>query len=204
MLVRAMSNLRENCEEFCSYYVTSPQGGELGLMMMMMMRDAGLAVRHMLIWVKSSPTFSLGRLDYNYRHEPVFYTWTKSHRFRGGYDQTIIDDNQRLEGMTTGELKELVHALRGDGSTTAIYCDKPTANKLHPTMKPIKLIARFIYNSSEEGEPIADIFGGSGSTMIAAEQLGRKCYMMELDPHYCDIIIDRWEQFTGRKAEKIS
>ena len=204
VLVRAMSNLRENCEEFCSYYVTSPQGGELGLMMMMMMRDAGLAVRHMLIWVKSSPTFSLGRLDYNYRHEPVFYTWTKSHRFRGGYDQTIIDDNQRLEGMTTGELKELVHALRGDGSTTAIYCDKPTANKLHPTMKPIKLIARFIYNSSEEGEPIADIFGGSGSTMIAAEQLGRKCYMMELDPHYCDIIIDRWEQFTGRKAEKIS
>lgn len=68
-------------------------------------------------------------------------------------------------------------------------------------MKPIKLIARFIVNSSRKGDPVADIFGGSGSTLIACEQLGRKCYMMEFDPHYCDVIIDRWQKFTGKAAK---
>lgn len=100
-------------------------------MMMMMMRDAGLPVRHMLVWVKSCASFSMGRLDYDYRHEPIFYTWTKSHNFRGGYDQTVIDDNQRLEDLSKAELKDLVHALRGDGKTSVIYCDKPAASRLH-------------------------------------------------------------------------
>ena len=71
-------------------------------------------------------------------------------------------------------------------------------------MKPIKLIARLITNNSREGEVVADIFGGSGSTMIACEQTHRKCVMMELDPHYCDVIIDRCEAFTGKKARKIT
>ena len=82
--------------------------------------------------------------------------------------------------------------------------DKPMKCDLHPTMKPIKLIARFMVNSSQKGDPVADIFGGSGSTLIAAEQLNRKCYMMELDPHYCDVIINRWETFTGNKAKVIN
>lgn len=112
ILVRAFGELKNHAQEHCSYYVTSPQGGELGLMMMMM-RDAGLPVRHMLIWVKSSPTFSMGRLDYDYRHEPIFYTWTKSHKYHGGYDNTVIDEYGRLEGLEKSELKELVHALRG-------------------------------------------------------------------------------------------
>lgn len=201
MLVSAFSNLREHCAEDCSYYVSSPQGGELGLMMMMM-RDAGLPVRHMLIWVKSSAAFSMGRLDYDYRHEPIFYTWTKSHNFRGGYEQTVIDDNQRLEYLSKPELKDLVHALRGDNGSV-VYCDKPQHSRLHPTMKPIKLVAKFIYNSSEEGDPIADIFGGSGTTIIAAEQLNRKCYTMEIDPHYASVIIDRYEKFTGCEAVRI-
>lgn len=198
----AFSLLRERCAEDCSYYVTAPQGGNLGMMMMMMMRDAGLEVRHQLVWVKSSAVFSMGRLDYDYRHEPVFYTWTKKHRWFGGYDNTIIDDNQRLEDLSKEELKELVHALKRDGSTTAIYCDKPSQSKLHPTMKPLKLIQRFVYNSSQEGDLVADIFGGSGSTLIVCEKMNRRCRMMELDPHYCDVIVERWEQFTGRKAEK--
>lgn len=71
-------------------------------------------------------------------------------------------------------------------------------------MKPVRLISRFIYNNSEEGDVVADIFGGSGTTMIACEQLKRKCRMMELDPHYCDVIIDRWETFTGGKAVLIN
>lgn len=203
MLVTAFTNLRGFAQDYCSYYVSSPQGGELALMMMMM-RDAGLPVRHMLIWVKSSAVFSMGRLDYDYRHEPIFYTWTKSHRFRGGYDQTVIDESGRLETMEKSELKELVHALRGDGSTSTIYCDKPTHNNLHPTMKPVRLVSRFVYNNSEENDIVVDIFGGSGTTLIACEQLKRKCRMMELDPHYCDVIIDRWEQFTGERAVLIN
>lgn len=201
MLTKAFALLKSHAADFCSYYVSAPTGGELGKAMLEMMENAGLPVRHTLIWVKSSATYSFSRLDYNYRHEPIYYTWSKSHRFHGGYDQTVIEELEpRLEHLEKPELKELVHALRGDGSGSVIYCDKTLKNNLHPTMKPVRLVARFIYNSSEEGDVVADIFGGSGTTMIAAEQLGRKCYMMELDPHYCDVILDRWEQYTGREA----
>ena len=200
ILVQAFSNLRSLCDESCSYYVSSPQGGELGLMMMMMMRDAGLPVRHMLIWVKNAATFSMGRLDYDYRHEPIFYTWGKSHKWFGDYSNTVIDDSKPIDKMSKPELKELLRAYTSPGEESVIYCDKPSASRLHPTMKPVKLIARFILNSSQRGDTVADIFGGSGSTLIACEQLGRKCRMMELDPHYCDVIVARWEQFTGKKA----
>lgn len=174
ILVRAMTNCRENCKEDASYYVTSPQGGELGLMMMMM-KDAGLPVRHMLVWEKNSATFSLGRLDYDYQHEPIFYTWTKKHH------------NYR----------------KGEYRTTIWKYDKPRKCDLHPTMKPVALVANCLMDGTEEGDIVLDVFGGSGTTMIACEQLGRKCRMMELDPHYCDVIIARWEKLTGRKAEKM-
>lgn len=202
VLVQAFTNLRELCADDCSYYVSSPQGGELGLMMMMM-RDAGLAVRHMLIWVKNAATFSMGRLDYDYRHEPIFYTWTKSHKWYGDYCNTVIDDSKPIDKMSKPELKELLRAYISPGEDSVIYCDKPVASKLHPTMKPVKLVARFILNSSAKGDTVADIFGGSGTTLIACEQLGRKCRMMEMDPGYCDVIIARWESFTGRKAVRI-
>lgn len=202
VLVKAFTNLREVCDDSCSYYVSSPQGGELGLMMMMM-RDAGLTVRHMLIWVKNVATFSMGRLDYDYRHEPIFYTWTKSHHWYGDYANTVIDDNTVIDKLSKAELKDLLRAYMFPKEQSAIYCDKPNANRLHPTMKPVKLIARFILNSSKPGDVVADIFGGSGSTLIACEQLGRRCRMMELDPHYCDVIIARWEQLTGRKAVRL-
>ena len=176
ILVKAMTNVREFSKDDASYYVTSPQGGELGLMMMMMMKDAGLPVRHMLIWCKNSATFSLGRLDYDYQHEPIFYTWTNSH-----------------------------HNYRGGENRTTIWkYDKPRKCDLHPTMKPVELVANCIKDTTKEGDIVLDAFGGSGTTMIAAEQLNRKCYMMELDPHYCDVIIARWEQLTGKKAIKIS
>ena len=85
VLKAAMTNVRLRCKDDASYFVTAPQGGGLGLMMMMMMKDAGLEVRHNLIWRKNAPTFSLGRLDYDYQHEPIMYTWTKSHHnYRGG------------------------------------------------------------------------------------------------------------------------
>ena len=140
--------------------------------MMMMMRDAGLPVRHVLMWRKNSPTFSLGRLDYDYQHEPIFYTWgEKHHNYRGGENRTTVWDY-----------------------------DKPRKCDLHPTMKPVALVVNAIRDGSKEGNVVLDLFGGSGTTLIAAEQTGRKCYMMELDPHYVDVIIARWEQETGRKA----
>lgn len=204
VLVKAFTNLREHASDDCSYYVSSPQGGELGLMMMKMMMDAGLTVRHMLIWVKNAATFSMGRLDYEYRHEPIFYTWTKSHKFYGGYSNSVIDDTSDINKMSKAELREQLQAIREREDTSIIYVDKPVKSKLHPTMKPVKLVARLMYNNSRQGDIVADIFGGSGTTLIAAEQLGRRCRMMELDPHYCDVIIERWERFTGQKAVLIS
>ena len=172
MLKAAFINVRESCTDDAVYYVTSPQGGSLGLMMMMMMRDAGLEVRHVLMWEKNSATFSIGRLDYDYQHEPIFYTWTKSHH------------NYR----------------NGEYRTTVWKYDKPRASKLHPTMKPVELVANAILDGTMPGMIVLDAFGGSGTTMIAAEQTGRKARLMEIDPHYCDVIIDRWEQFTGKQA----
>lgn len=170
LLKAAFVNVREASAEDAVYFVTSPQGGSLGLMMMM--RDAGLPVRHVLMWRKNAPTFSVGRLDYDYQHEPIFYTWAdRHHNFRRGkYRSTVWD------------------------------FPKPRASRLHPTMKPVELVANAILDGTEKNMVVLDPFGGSGSTLIACEQLGRKCRMMEIDPHYCDVIIDRWEAFTGKKA----
>lgn len=97
--------------------------------------------------------------------------------------------------------KELEEIYADKISTTIIEENKPTINDLHPTMKPIKLLSRLIKNSSRIDECVVDLFGGSGSTLIACEQLSRPCYMMELDPKYCDVIVKRWETLTGKKAE---
>lgn len=176
LLKTAFINVRENCAEDAVYFVTSPQGGSLGLMMMMMMKDAGLEVRHVLMWRKNSATFSLGRLDYDYQHEPIFYTWVKKHHnFRNGENRTTVWDY-----------------------------DKPRHCDLHPTMKPVALVANAIMDGSKPGMIVLDAFGGSGTTLIAAEQLGRRCRMMELDPHYVDVIIARWEKLTGGKAELLN
>ena len=197
ILVKAFINLREACRPDCSYYISAPQNGDL---FYRVMRDSGIPIRHTLVWIKNNAPFSLGRIDYAYKHEPIFYTWTKSHIWYGDYCNTVIDDTTPIDKMDKAELKELLRAYMHPQEQSAIYCDKPVVSKLHPTMKPVKLVARFILNSSQKGDTVADIFGGSGTTLIACEQLGRKCRMMELDPGYCDVIIDRWEKFTGRKA----
>ena len=200
LLLEAFRRLRETADPGASYYVFGPQGEDMARVSMLM-DEAGLHVRHNLVWVKNHATFSLGRLDYDYKHEPIFYTWTDRHSFYGGYSQSVIEDAQPLERMSRAELKELVHALRDAADTSVIRCDKPQSSELHPTMKPVKLIARLIGNSSRRGDVVADTFAGSGTTIMAAEQLGRRAYCMEIDPHYCDVILERWESFTGRRAE---
>lgn len=134
-------------------------------------KDVGFKLAECLIWKKDC--FVMGRQDYQWQHEPVLYGWKegKAHYF--------INDRTQ---------------------STILEFDRPKQSTLHPTMKPIDLIAKLIKNSSKENDIILDLFGGSGSTTIAAEQLNRKCYTMELDPKYCDVIVKRWETMTNREA----
>lgn len=136
---------------------------------------AGMTIRQTLIWAKS--TFSLGRQDYQWKHEPCLYGW------KDGASHRWFSDRKQ---------------------TTVLEFDKPARNAEHPTMKPVPLMAYEIRNSSRVGDTVLDSFGGSGSTLMACEQTGRKCVTMELDPHYCDVILKRWEDYTGNKAERVS
>ena len=133
-----------------------------------------LQLKQVLIWVKN--TIVLGRQDYQWQHEPCLYGW------KAGGPHYFCDS--RCE-------------------STVIREDKPTRSDLHPTMKPVKLFARLMANSTKKGAAVLDIFGGSGTTIIAAEQLHRRAYAMELSPRYCDAIISRWEAMTGKKAVKV-
>ena len=137
--------------------------------------DIGWKIRENLIWVKNS--FVMGRQDYQWKHEPCLYGWKE------GAAHYFID------------MRNL---------STLLEFNRPQRNEIHPTMKPIELFAEEIRNSSRPGEIVLDLFGGSGTTIIASEQLGRKARVCELDPRYCDAIVKRWEEFTGRKAERIT
>lgn len=132
---------------------------------------AGLQVRQCLVWAKSM--FVLGRQDYQWKHEPCLYGWKDGarHRWYGGRKQT-----------------------------TVLEFDKPSRSELHPTMKPVALFERQMCNSTRAGDVVLDGFGGSGTTLIAAEKHSRRARLMELDPKYCDVIVQRWEAFTGRSA----
>lgn len=170
-------------------------------------KDNNFIHNETLIWNKN--TFVLGHLDYHKKHEPCLYGWKDgaSHYFTDDRTQsTVIEDKGiDLKKLKKEEMLKLLQDIYSDKvSTTIINEEKPSKCDLHPTMKPIKLLARLIKNSSRKEESVLDLFGGSGSTLIACEQLGRKCYMMELDPHYVDVIIKRWEDFTGKKAVKIN
>ena len=159
-----------------------------------------------LVWVKNG--LVLGHADYQWKHEPCLYGWkTGAHYFTDDRKQTtVIEDGvPNFSKMKKDEMRELLEEIYSDKvSTTILNEKKPTLNDLHPTMKPVKLIARLVRNSSKPGRNVLDTFGGSGSTLMACEQTNRRCFMIELDPHYCDVIIERWESFTGRKAELLN
>jgi len=146
------------------------------MMMMMMMMKNHIPCKHELIWLKKSPVFSMGRLDYDYQHEPILYGWKGSHKFKGAGEQT-----------------------------KSIWSFDRDTGKLHPTMKPVHLIINAILNSTQSRNNIViDYFGGSGSTLIACETTNRKCRMMEIDPVYVQVIIDRWETYTNTKSKSIT
>ena len=133
--------------------------------------DSGWKVRQCLIWKKS--TIVMGRQDYHWKHEPCLYGWKE-----GAGHLWAADRKQ----------------------TTILEFDKPSRNGEHPTMKPVALFEYQMLNNTKGGDIVLDSFGGSGTTLIAAEKNGRIAYLMELDPKYCDVIVKRWEEFTGQKA----
>lgn len=126
------------------------------------MKDAGIMVKQCLIWVKD--TMVMGRKDYHWKHEPCLYGWKE-----GAAHNWYTDRKQ----------------------TTVLEFDRPKRNAEHPTIKPVELIAYQIKNSSKQGDIVVDAFGGSGTTMVASHQLGRRCFMVEFDPKYCQVIVDR-------------
>ena len=171
------------------------------------LRKAGLEVKQILIWVKSH--FTLGRQDYQWQHEPCLYGWKDgaAHYFLDSRNQsTVIEDQMPdLSRMKKADMEALLREIyKAETPTDVIREAKPNISELHPTMKPLKLIARQIRNSSEPGQTVLDLFGGSGTTLIACEQMDRRCCMMEFDPHYADVIVDRWEKMTGLKAFKVN
>lgn len=170
--------------------------------------DAGLKLAQCLIWEKNA--FVLGRQDYQWRHEPCLYGWKEgaAHYFINDrtQDTVILEDDVDFEAMKKADLISYIEDMhrKYKDQTSVIYENKPTRNDIHPTMKPVTLIGRLMSNSSKSGWNVLDLFGGSGSTLMAAEQLGRTAFLMELDEKFCDVIVKRWEEYTGQSAIRIS
>lgn len=167
-------------------------------------RDIGWTVRQCLIWNKNQMV--LGRQDYQWKHEPCLYGWKDgaAHYFVDDRNLlTVLEEESELKKMSKAELINYILEIQEQTATTVINEVKPSRNGLHPTMKPLRLIERLVRNSSKKGENVLDLFNGSGSTLMVCEQLGRRYFGMELDPRYVDATIERWEEFTGKKAVKI-
>lgn len=169
LLNGAFTSALSFCKKGGTWFVAGPQGGEVHVTFLQALIDLGI-YRETLIWVKNS--FVLSRLDYHYRHEPIFYGWAPgaAHREPPDRKQDSIWEHNR-----------------------------PSRSDDHPTMKPIDLITRAIGNHTKRNEIVLDMFGGSGSTLIAAETLNRRARLIELDEHYCDVICARFQKLTGIK-----
>jgi site-specific DNA-methyltransferase (adenine-specific) len=154
---------------------------------------SGLLLKQCLVWVKNSMV--IGRQDYQWKHESCLYGWKEgaAHYFVDDRTKTtVIEDKVNIAKLTKEQMKKMLTEILSEKTPTSVLrADKPHKSIEHPTMKPILLIAPLIQNSSKEGWIVSDGFLGSGSTMVASHQLNRKCYGMELDPKYCQVIIDR-------------
>jgi DNA modification methylase len=175
-------------------------------------RDAGFKLSGCLVWVK--PSLVLGRSDYQWRHEPILYGWKPgaAHRWFGGRAKTTVFDQPGApvrvmpDGTVQVDVGGQVIVISGrdlkveahEGSV--IRAEKPARNAEHPTMKPVGLILEMLENSTRRGDVVLDPFGGSGSTLIACHRSGRSARLTELEPRYGDVIVERWQTFTGQRA----
>ena len=199
-LFAAFNNANPYLKPGGAFYIW--HAGTEGLNFKLAVQRVGWELKQILIWVKNN--IVLGRQDYQWKHEPCLYGWKPgaSHYFVARRDLITITEDEALDlnTLTKQELKDLLTKVLSL-PTTDIHEDKPLRSADHPTMKPLMLMGRLIKNSTRPSEVVLDPFGGSGSTMMAAEQLGRACYMVELDPVYTDVICKRYEELTGEKAE---
>lgn len=175
--------------------------------------ESGFKLSSCLIWRKNA--LVLGRSDYQWQHEPILYGWKEgaAHTWYGARDKTTILELPDSPFQQIGDdewqfsLGEQSFVIRGEGLTveqvrgSVFFEEKPTRNAEHPTMKPVALIERMLENSTKRAGVVLDLFGGSGSTLIAAHKLGRSSRLMELDPKFCDVIVRRWQDLTGSKAK---
>lgn len=205
-LLAAFQNMNEAMRPGAGIYVFHAES--TGLQFRQAYADAGLKLSQCLIWEKNA--FVMGRSDYQWRHEPILYGWKEG---AGHYfvkdrtqDTVLLEDLLDFKSMKRQELLALVEKIFREyqDQTTVHFENKPARNSLHPTMKPVPLIGRLMNNSSKPGWLVGDLFGGSGSTLMAAEQLGRTAYIMEMDERNVDVIVHRWEQYTGKKAVKLT
>jgi len=186
-LQAAFENIKASLAPGAAFYIWFASGAP-GYIFRRACHLSGLSVRQSLVWVKNSATLS--RSDYHWQHEAAL----------AGFR-----DPANAEELAYGWKDGAAHTWLSDRKqTTALFFDKPNRSEQHPTMKPVKLCAYLIGNSCPPDGIVLDPFAGSGSTLIAAEQLGRRARCMELDPGYCDVIIRRWEDLTGGKAELLT
>ena len=179
-------------------------------------QDAGFKLSGCVIWRKN--TLVLGRSDYQWIHEPILYGWKPgaSHRWFGGRKQVSVTDLgegspfvQVSDDQWEVTIGDRVLVVDGNASVrelvpSIVNEEKPKRNDLHPTMKPVALIERMLRNSARPGDVVLEPFGGSGSTLIAAERLGMSARLIELAPAYVDVIVRRWQDYTGKKAVRES
>ena len=172
---------------------------------------AGFKLSGCLVWVKNSMV--LGRSDYHWKHEPILYGWKpgEAHKWYGERNKTTVMESrtpvvQLSDGTIQVDVDGKIVTISGDNIkieeivSSVLRFDKPLRNGEHPTMKPVSLILSMIKNSTKQGDSVLDLFGGSGSTLIACEKVNRVTRIMELDPVFCDVIIRRWQNFTGKEA----
>jgi DNA modification methylase len=166
------------------------------------MKAAGWDQKQTLVWVKDG--FTLGRQDYQWQHEPILYGWKpgEAHRWYGERDKSTVEDDEQpdLKQLGKPELIALVNQYRNAQGSTVIRLAKPKRSELHPTMKPVSLVKLHLKNSSRRGDVVFEPFGGSGTTLIACQAIGRRARVLELDPIYADVIIRRWQGWTGDQA----
>lgn len=175
-------------------------------------RQAGFKLSGCLIWRKNS--LVLGRSDYQWMHEPILYGWKpgSKHRWYGGRKLTTVVEmgeggpfTKLDDGRWAVRIGDSMLVVSGDAQVeeqpgSILFHEKPKRSEAHPTMKPVGLIERMLKASARSGDIVIDAFGGSGSTMIAADRLGMSARLMELDPKFADVIVRRWEAWSGRRA----
>lgn len=200
-LTDAFGNAKEIMRNGAAFYIW--HAGTMAGSVSAAMKETFGEIRQTLIWVKNHIVF--GRQDYKWQHEHCVYGWKDgaAHYFTDDMTQATVFEDKGIDykKLKKQELLDIIEKLTAEKeSTTVLHEASPQSAGDHPTMKPVKLMARLIKNSTRQGETVLDVFGGSGTTLIACEQLNRTCWMMELDPHYADVIIARWEKLTGEKA----